>query len=182
MCYHHVYPNDGPLVAVHKIKDFVMGDDKCCGVALDRPLFNAFALQSYFEKIGLKLSNCHKEPITTPYDRLSDVEFLKRKFLWHPKLKAYVGALSPSTLYSSINFVDIKKNIHDTILGKIAAFQIEYYLHYAEYSQEQNHITLLRKKCEEMNIPFLELTESYLIEVHKSGELPYEYYSSMPRV
>lgn len=172
MFYHRVYPEHTVFQALNNIKDFVMGDDKICGVKKELTLFNAITMEKYFNELGLELSSFDKTKIVNPYDSLDEVEFLKRSFWYHPKLQKYVGKLSDKTLLSTINFVDKTKELSDTIHGKLVMFQIENYLHYDKY---KDRIDYLERFCEKRDIPFTRLTEEYIYNLFIKGEVPYKY-------
>lgn len=175
MCFHSVYPVATRSEALSAFKDFVMGDDKICSVSKQYFKFDAFAFAGYMGKLGLTVTNSKKDPITEAYDSLGEVEFLKRRFYFHPKLQKYVGVLSPATLYHSIDFVDAKKVIEDTVKGKIAAFQIECYLDYPNY---HTHVNILEQRCQLQGIEFSRMTEQHVQAIHEDGSAPYDYIHS----
>lgn len=174
MCYHSLYPEDSVTQALSNIKDFVMGDDKLCGVVKHREKFNNFSLKEYFSKLGLKLSSYDKTEIKEAYDPIEKVEFLKRKFSYHPKLHKMVGVLSDQTLLSSINFIDFKKDINETIKGKIAAFQIENFLKYDTYNER---VKILRTRCEALGIDFKYIPPLQLVYLFETNQIEYDFSS-----
>ena len=132
LCYYRntIKVGGQPSVSEYlRIVDFVLGDDKVCAVPdtlQDR--VNAFTLSETAASLGMTVTDCHKNPITTPFHSIGQVTFLKRGFVLHPEL-GLVGPLEKDTLFNTIQWFDGTKEYDVTMQGKSIALQIEGYLH-----------------------------------------------------
>lgn len=128
MWYKHQVPS-GTVTSYKKdIYDAVYGDDKLCSVRAKEEILNALTMRDYFQKIGLDLSTADKKVITQPFDKWDDVNFLKRKFIYHPKLKKIMCPLIDETFHAMLAYADTGKNYDDVIEGKIRSYQHESFL------------------------------------------------------
>lgn len=64
--------------------------------------FGLDTLSIELDKIGMTFTNALKEHHTTKYMHVSEISFLKRKFLRHPQLKEIVGALEIKSIFKSL--------------------------------------------------------------------------------
>lgn len=112
------------------LTDFVMGDDKICGVSNKfKDIYNALTVKEYFESLSMRFTDGEKGEITAPFKGLHELVFLKRKFRYHRKLDKIVGALSLETIINSLRYYDINKDYDVVLDGKLTAFQFEIFLH-----------------------------------------------------
>lgn len=123
---------DGKTATVedfYKCVDFVLGDDKVCGVPKDLvKYFNAETLRNTAMSLGMEVTDCNKKPITTPFHKLEEISFLKRTFRVHPVL-GVVGPLSVDTLVTTLQWYDSTKEYEVVMGGKSIVLQIEAYIH-----------------------------------------------------
>jgi DNA polymerase III delta prime subunit len=113
-----------------QLTDFVMGDDKICGVPTKfADVYNAETAKEFFESISMRFTDGEKGEINAPFKPLHDLVFLKRKFRYHHVLQKMVGALSLETVINSIMWFDSNKDYETVMGGKMIAFQFEMFLH-----------------------------------------------------
>ena len=117
--------NREPVVSwFHEILDGVAGDDKLCGSPANlKDLFNALTLKEFFESIGMEFTTGTKQEIKEPYTPRDEISFLKRTFVYHPKIKKVMCPLSKETILNSIMWYDTKKELSVVLQGKINSFQ-----------------------------------------------------------
>lgn len=112
------------------ILDFVYGDDKVVGIKnMDGSIFNAVTMREFFDFMGMGFTDSYKMPITTPFQSLDEITFLKRSFRYHFKLKRIVCPLELRTLQNSLSFYDETKDYEVVLQGKIDNYMREIYLH-----------------------------------------------------
>lgn len=58
------------------------GDDMCGTVAPEIPWYNCIYIAQYLGKYGYGYTNADKQLPTVPYQEWSEIDFLKRKFVW----------------------------------------------------------------------------------------------------
>lgn len=160
----------------HKdVTDLVYGDDrvnKCKNKQYSQSL-NALTMLDFFTSIGMDMTDSLKKPIVTPFQPLCELTFLKRSFVYHPILQVFTCPLDLTTVYSSLSWIDGKKDEPMSVLrDKINAFQREIFLHYDVYDRD---INILERACEERDIPFVKLPQHYLVQLYRSGEYDNEY-------
>lgn len=128
MWYKHQVP-EGTVTSYKKdVYDAVYGDDKLCSIRNKEDVLNALTMRDYFQQIGLDLSTADKQVITQPFDKWSEVNFLKRRFLYHPLLKKIMCPLTDDTFHAMLAFADSSKNYDEVIEGKIRSYQHESFL------------------------------------------------------
>lgn len=141
------------------VLDYVYGDDKLNGFKRHCDVLNAISLRDFFQDIGLDLTTSQKKEIVEPGERLEDLEFLKRKFVFHPKIGRVMCPLDMRTLNSGLRFCDITKNVEQVMQDKIHNYQREIYLH-------SNYASLLKDFCQRMSLSGVNYTllpECYLL-------------------
>lgn len=115
---------------VNKIVDYVVGDDKIFGVPKEMAkVFNLKTMARTASDLGMTCTNGDKTPITQETQPLEKLNFVKRNFLFHPKLNRIVGALDLSTLVNTLQWVDSTKDLNVVMEGKLRSVQVEAYLH-----------------------------------------------------
>jgi hypothetical protein len=153
------------------VVDYVYGDDKLNAIRDPSLSFlNALTMKEFFQSIGMDFTDSHKGAIVTPYQHISEITFLKRSFVYHRVLKQVVGPLDLSTIYSTLSWLDGRKDPSIVLRDKINAFQRELYLHEDRYSTDLN---ILITKCKERSVDFVALSTDYLINLYKMGEYNY---------
>jgi len=153
------------------IIDYVYGDDKLNAIRDPELTFlNAITMRDFFQSIGMDFTDSKKGVIVEPYQSVQDITFLKRSFVYHKKIKQIVGPLDLNTIYSSISWIDGRKDPEIVMRDKINAFQREMFLHEELFSEK---IELLVKRCEEVGVKFIILSESYLLSLYCMGEYHY---------
>lgn len=128
MWYKHQVPSATVTQYKSDVYDAVYGDDKLCSVRNKEDILNAITMRDYFQLIGLDLSTADKKEITQPFDSWEDINFLKRKFVFHPVLKRIMCPLIDETFYSMLAWWDTSKDFSDVIDGKLRSFTYESYL------------------------------------------------------
>jgi len=115
---------------VHKVIDFVMGDDKVFGSDEEScKYFNLLTIKEVAESLGMTVTNGDKSAIESssqPFDKLT---YVKRHFRFHPVLKRTVGVLSLDTIFNTLQWFDSNKDGHEAMIGKMRSMQVEAYLH-----------------------------------------------------
>jgi hypothetical protein len=135
MWYNRYHPNPIPTKFYLEIYDYNYGDDKVVSVKNPtiRKYLNAITMSEFFNSIGIPFTNAKKTKITEQFCDLSEVSFLKRKFVYHRQLETIVGPLELSTLYSGLSFVDGTKDVNLVLQDKMHNFQREIFLHQDRY-------------------------------------------------
>nr|WPR18072.1 MAG: RNA-dependent RNA polymerase [Crogonang virus 21] len=153
------------------VVDYVYGDDKLNAIRDPELLFlNAITMKDFFRSIGMDFTDSKKGEIVEPYQRIQDITFLKRAFVYHKKIKQIVGPLDLNTVFSSISWLDGRKDPEVVMKDKISAFQREMFLHEDLFKEK---VELLFRRCEELGLNFVSLSESYLLSLYSMGEYHY---------
>jgi len=150
--------------------DNVFGDDKLNAVRGDYDMLNAITMRDFFQSIGMDFTDAVKKPIDTPYQEIEDISFLKRKFVYHPRIAEITCPLDLNTIFSSISWYDSKKDLSVVLMDKVSAFQREIYLHYDIYHE---CVDKLRKAMEEKGLSMHILPPPYLLSLYKSQNYNY---------
>lgn len=155
-----------------KILDWAYGDDKVCGTNIYPEVLNALSMRDFFESLGMEFTDATKQRVTEPGVQIKDISFLKRKFLYHPFIGKIMCPLDLKTIYSSLSWVDSKKDVDVVMQDKLHAFQREIYLHpRALYKSAMSDLKIF---CERKGVSLTELPETYLLEIYKKGEIPFK--------
>jgi hypothetical protein len=162
MWYHRELVNRSqtPLVSnfLNDILDYVYGDDKLVGVRNKQDIFTAKSCKAFFESIGLGLTTSDKKDIDFDFQNLEDVDFLKRKFVFHHELQKIMCPLDLRTLFSGLSFASSDKVMEDVVRDKLHNFQREIYLHI----NFEELILDFKARMEAFSYPFTLLPRSYL--------------------
>jgi hypothetical protein len=148
------------------------GDDNMAHVLKKSlvPYLNALSLRDFLATIGIKCTTADKKPVDKMGESLDELQFLKRKFVFHPEINSVVGALDLTTLKSGLNFYDSSsEDDEDKILrDKLNCFQRELFLHGRKiFEEEMSH---LRSYCANKNFLFKELSYPYLLNLYRISE------------
>lgn len=156
------------------IDDYVYGDDTVIALSkpVDQDIFNALTMQNFFSTLDMSFTDSSKKPITLPFVNINSITFLKRSFQYHPEIKQIVCPLSLETIFSSLSWLDKKKEPYVVIQDKISAFQREIYLHLPLYDK---CIQILKQSCLDKKINFLELDKNYLMQLYTLGDYDNQY-------
>lgn len=145
MWYKHLIADATVTQYNQDVYDAVYGDDKLCAIRNKENLLNALTMRDYFQLIGLDLSTADKKEITQPFDSWEDVNFLKRKFVFHPLLKRIMCPLIDETFYSMLAWWDTSKDFTDVMDGKLRSFIYESYLRRDNDDNREKLATFLEK-------------------------------------
>jgi hypothetical protein len=151
------------------VSDPVYGDDRLnrCKDVRYREFLNAVTMEKFFNSMGMEMTDSLKRPITTPFQDISDITFLKRYFRFHPELGEITCPLDLRTVYSTLSWIDKSKDdLNLVVQDKLNAFQREIFLHYERY---ENDVTHLENFCVDKMICFTRLPKKYLIQLFKQG-------------
>lgn len=167
-----------PTVSLYTstIVDFVYGDDKLNVLLKDEfaDHLNAVTMKEFFVSIGMDFTDSKKKPIATPFQRIDELTFLKRSFVFHPYIQDVVGPLDLSTIFSTLSFFDCTKETDQVLSDKLSAFQREIFLHTPAFAQ--SCVSRLKSACEERAIQFIELPFHYLLTLYKTNDYPIDEY------
>jgi hypothetical protein len=106
---------DNPIDAFNKHVYFIaLGDDNLYSVSLDYHLtFNELLLPDVMASLGQLYTTELKGEAIEPFRKLTDVEFLKRKFLYSREAARYVAPLRIDSIVNMINWTKKNKNKTD---------------------------------------------------------------------
>jgi hypothetical protein len=173
MWYYRNMKHTRPTVAKFNmhIVDLVYGDDRVN--ALNNPEYaeqlNAITMRDFFNSLGMDFTDSSKGQVSTKFQHISEITFLKRAFKYHPVLMEIVGPLDMNTIHSTIAYVDSKKDVTQVTQDKISAFQRELYLH----ENSEGKVVELMKVCQSKGIPFTFLNKEYLFNLYKNKQYDY---------
>jgi hypothetical protein len=90
----------------------IQGDDTENGVSDDAPTYNMLSAYEYSREIGMYYTSGSKTTVSAPYSRLSEDEFLKRKFVaLGPRMS--LAPLRLSSIYESLMYEHKSANNED---------------------------------------------------------------------
>lgn len=134
------------------------GDDNVLGIDNSIPLYNHTMIQSVFAEWGIQYTMADKNADSVPYQKISEVSFLKRKFVEHPDL----GIVAPIEYDSIVKCFYYWVRTKNTPLSFPQQFREavksqvrEAFLHGPEFYDEFcRGIHLLQEGSQEMNEEF----------------------------
>lgn len=163
----------------HKdLSDPVYGDDRinCCKKEKYASFLNAITMRQFFESIGMEMTDSMKGVVTTPFQPISEITFLKRYFTFHPGLREITCPLDLRTTYSTLSWMDgSKEDLEGILQDKINCFQREIFLHYHIYEHD---VDVLEDYCTKSSIKFVRLPFHYLKNLYLDNLYEYEYGSA----
>jgi hypothetical protein len=149
----------------HEIVDYVYGDDKLNGVRTGVfPDLHAVSMEKFFRSIGMTFTDASKQPIKDKFQKLHEVSFLKRSFVYHRELGKIVCPLDKRTLYSGLSWLDSSKDGLVVMVDKVNNFQREMYLHEDTFEED---VDKLEQSCLERGVCFNRLPRYYLFSLFK---------------
>lgn len=152
------------------VVDFVYGDDKLNGIRAHSDILNALTLRDFFQSIGLDLTNADKTTIVSPFSSFDDLDFLKRKFVFHKKIGCVMCPLSLRTLQSGLSYVNLSKDVDQVMRDKIHNYVREIYLHPDYEDLRADFESRLCARGFNINLP----SDEYLLALYISGDLSYD--------
>jgi hypothetical protein len=157
------------------IIDYVCGDDKLCGIPANlTSRVNALTIASLFESVGMEVTDGKKRKIENPGCAINELSFLKRRFVYHTKLKKVMCPLDMETIINSVLYVDKKKETSIVLEGKLHSYQRELFLHEDLY---ESYVDDMEEHCAKVGVPFTRLTEYYLQHLYtEEADLAYDMY------
>lgn len=136
-----IYRNGGDIGSVHRVVDYVCGDDKITGSSgKDKGIFNALTIANTASSLGMDCTQDDKTPIKAGHTPLARLSFLKRRPVYMPKYDRYMGALSKNTILNTIQWINKSKDYRESMGGKIWAMQIESFLHGHDFYQTYKNL------------------------------------------
>jgi hypothetical protein len=81
---------------------FTYGDDLISGVHPEISLFNHVSYAGFLREMDIEFTMPDKESDPVPFMHMSDVDFLKRKSVFHTELMRYVGKLDLDSINKSL--------------------------------------------------------------------------------
>jgi hypothetical protein len=148
------------------VVDYVYGDDKLVGIRNHEESLNAITMECFFSALGMGFTDALKRPISTPFQDMSEVTFLKRYFRFHNELGKIVCPLDLKTLYSGLSYYDASKDYETVMKDKISAFQREIFL----WPERDELLQDFRIRMGLYKTTFVELSKEYLLDVFSRPE------------
>jgi hypothetical protein len=84
------------------VHSFTYGDDLISGVHPEISLFNHVSYAGFLREMDIEFTMPDKESDPVPFMHMSDVDFLKRKSVFHTELMRYVGKLDLDSINKSL--------------------------------------------------------------------------------
>jgi hypothetical protein len=173
------FPKDKPITPTvmgfwSDVVDFVYGDDKLNAINAHTHVLNAITMRDFFQQLGMDLTDSMKKPIQTPFQKLSEVTFLKRSFVYHNYLGKIVCPLDLMTLQSGLSYVDYTKVVPQVMGDKISTYQREIYLH----PNREELLDDFSTRMKERSYPFKRLDYFYLFYLYSNEEVSLPNYIS----
>jgi mRNA-degrading endonuclease RelE of RelBE toxin-antitoxin system len=112
----------------------VVGDDNLAGVSESvSEKFNLVNLQEIYKGFGYAVTDASKSSVVKPFVSPQNMQFLKRKFRYEPRLKLVVAPLEKDSIYKMLSFWSFKKQGGASYTQRMAACldtaQREMFLH-----------------------------------------------------
>jgi hypothetical protein len=106
------------------------GDDNCVNISDDViAWFNQLTIAEGYAKIGMTYTDETKSGEMIPYRSLSDISYLKRKFVWNEEEHQYVAPLDFSVVLEMTNWVRGDFDLEDKTIDNIETSAFELSLH-----------------------------------------------------
>jgi hypothetical protein len=108
------------------------GDDNDGSVSLWRSKFNVRDFSIWIGKYGQKYTHPDKESDIPAYMKSEEVDFLKRKSVYHPELEVRLGALDPKSMWKQLHayvYTSKSPGENELCIGAIDSFLRESFNH-----------------------------------------------------
>lgn len=119
------------------VKLATFGDDNAMGVKKRCKWFNHTTCQEEFDRLAIQYTMADKEKESVPYIPISEVSFLKRRFVVHETLGTIVAPIEHDSITKKFHFVkkptDSPLTFPDQLSGYIDMSLREAFLHGKEY-------------------------------------------------
>jgi hypothetical protein len=125
-----IFRNGGTLEDTFSVVDYNVGDDKIFGSkGQQTSMYNLKTLAAVAKSLNMECTNGDKTPVVSFSQPFSKLSFLKRSFIYHKEYDRYMGALSPETIFNTLQWYDKTKDYNIVMEGKVKAMQVESYIH-----------------------------------------------------
>jgi hypothetical protein len=128
--YFSVYPKDDDFRQYAAMMTY--GDDNDGSVSLWRSKFNVRDFSIWIGKYGQKYTHPDKESDIPAYMKSEEVDFLKRKSVYHPELEVRLGALDPKSMWKQLHayvYTSKSPGENELCIGAIDSFLRESFNH-----------------------------------------------------
>jgi len=143
------------------LEDYVYGDDKVVVVKSHHDRLNALTMTKFFQNLEMDFTHSldKKIKIDSPFQKISEITFLKRRFSFHPVL-GISCPLDLRTLDNTIYFYDTNSDYESCVRGKLESIWRELHLHnnYLELT------TLFLEKVKDSSVPWTRLSEEAIFD------------------
>lgn len=127
------------------------GDDGNSGCSVERRSICGFkAKKRYFDFIGMKITDARKSAEETDAIPISEIDFLKRKSVYHPELGCRVGALHEESIWKMGHMHSGSGEDEDLAIAGIMSMLTESFLHGKEFYEKMR--LDLQKCARDVNI------------------------------
>jgi len=145
------------------------GDDLLINVSEGASsFFNAISYTKVMESLGIGFTSEKKTPHEREFYTLDECTFLKRGFVFHPRLGRMVGPLDVETITTTLSWVSDPTRMSELVDQKVMMFQREAFLH-INYHELLNQVV---SKYEEVHgfSPIL-LSDEELLYLYESDHI-----------
>jgi hypothetical protein len=120
----------------------------------------------------MKITDAAKSKDPQEFTHSDELDFLKRKSVWHPELGVHVGALDFESIWKMLHMHSGSGELEDLAVSAMISALGEAFLHGADKYEELR--TVLREVCAELNIWTDYLDYSYLerVDMWKEKYMP----------
>lgn len=129
------------FLTLGKFKDneraITYGDDgtsACSDQAREISCFSA--KEQFFQTIGMKITDAKKSDNPQDFVDFSDIDFLKRKSVYHDELGCKVGALAKNSLYKMLHMSSGQGEPEDLAISSMTSMLHEAFLHGQEFYED----------------------------------------------
>jgi hypothetical protein len=138
-CYCVLNPAKECLTFKDNVHLFTYGDDNTSGVSRRAEWFNHTAVQAVLATIGVEYTMADKEAESVPYIPISEVSFLKRKWVWSDEVQNWLCPLEEESIIKSLTVWVPSKTIDEykQMTAVISSANNEYFFHGREKFEEK---------------------------------------------
>lgn len=122
------YSVDIALYRTH-VRSVNYGDDNLFHVDPSIDWFNMETISQEFKKIGITYTPAQKDNEITPFIDVSEVTFLKRRFVWSSKINAFLAPLEWESITEMFNWIRKGQDSIDALLANVRSALYELF-HY----------------------------------------------------